>query len=117
LGYNAPMPAVGRILPEKTPRPLEGEEHERLWAVFIHNDDVTPMDFVVHILIAVFQLPSTNAAQVMYSAHLNGKAYIQTLPRTEALKRVGQARFAAGLRRFPLEFSMQADQGRMSSRT
>jgi ATP-dependent Clp protease adapter protein ClpS len=45
----------------------------------------------------------------MYSAHLNGKAYVQTLPRKEAQRRVGQARFSARLRGFPLEFSMEAE--------
>ena len=73
------------------------------------NDDYTPMDFVIHVLVTVFQLPSPNAVQVMYGAHTNGKAYVQTLPLDEARRRVGQARFAARLRGFPLEFSMKAD--------
>ena len=67
------------------------------------------MDFVVHVLTTIFQLPSPNAEQVMYAAHLNGKAYVQTLPRSEAQRRVGLARFAARLRGFPLEFSVEAE--------
>jgi len=103
------MPTSRRVLTQPTPGHLERPEQESPWAVFIHNDDVTPMDFVVHILITVFQLPRPNAEQVMYSAHLNGKAYVQTLPNSEARRRVGQARFAARLRSFPLEFTLEPE--------
>lgn len=103
------MPTGGQLLPEKTSGTRTRQDPERPWAVFIHNDDVTPMEFVVHILVSIFQLPSPNAAQVMYSAHLNGKAYVQTLPKSEARRRVGQACFAARLRGFPLEFSVEAE--------
>lgn len=103
------MPTSRPAQNEPAPRELEGQQQESPWAVFIHNDDVTPMDFVVHILITVFQLASLNAEQVMYSAHLNGRAYVQTLPRSEAGRRVGQARFAARLRSFPLEFSLEPE--------
>ena len=77
--------------------------------MFIHNDDVTPMEFVVHILVLVFELPTPNAIMVMQTAHLNGKAYVQSLPKSAARRRVGQARFAARLRGFPLEFSLAAE--------
>jgi ATP-dependent Clp protease adaptor protein ClpS len=103
------MPPSGPVQPEKTDSPFSREQDDGPWAVFIHNDDVTPMDFVVHILVTVFQLPTPNAAQVTYSAHLNGRAYVQTLPRLEASRRVGRARFAARLRGFPLEFSLEAE--------
>ncbi len=103
------MPSGGRIQPEPTPRPLEREEQERPWAVFIHNDDVTPMEFVVHILLLVFELPTPNAILVMQTAHLSGRAYVQSLPRNEACRRIGQGRFAARLRGFPLEFSLAAE--------
>lgn len=103
------MPTGGRVLPGPIPDQLAQEEPESPWAVFVHDDDVTPMDFVVHMLVTVFQLPTPNAEQVMYSAHLNGKAFVQSLPLTEARRRVGQARFAARLRGFPLEFSMKQE--------
>ena len=103
------MPTGGQVLPDKTSKTQPGQDLERLWAVFIHNDDVTPMEFVVHVLVTIFQLPSPNAAQVMFSAHLNGKAYVQTLPKSEARRRAGQARFAARLRGFPLEFSLESE--------
>ena len=44
-------------------------ELEPLYRVIIHNDDVTPMDFVVHILKTVFYLSNDKAAQIMFTAH------------------------------------------------
>jgi len=101
------MPIDERTTTRTLPRPLRREEAASPWAVFIYNDDVTPMDFVVHILTTIFQLPGPNAAQTMYTAHLNGKAFVGSYPRREAQRRIGQARFAARMRKFPLEFSLE----------
>ena len=93
------------------------QEHQRattegpLYRVIIHNDDVTPMDFVLHILVSIFNLTSAHALQVMYTAHYHGSAYVQTLPKTEAQKRVGLAQFSARLNGYPLEFSLQPESG------
>ncbi len=95
------------------PRKTEQEEGKGLEApyyrVIVHNDDVTPMDFVIHILITVFLVPELNAAHIMYAAHLNGEAYVQTLPKAEAKRRIDKAHFAARLRSYPLEFSMRPE--------
>ena len=77
--------------------------------MFVHNDETTPMDFVVHVLTTIFELPALNATHVMFSAHLNGSAYVCTLPRPEATRRVNRARFAARLRGFPLEFTVEEE--------
>ena len=66
-------------------------ELEPLYRVIIHNDDVTPMDFVVHILKTVFYLSNDKAAQIMFTAHYYGTAYVQTLAKSEAEKRIQRA--------------------------
>ena len=91
------------VIPETVPE----TELEPMYRVIIHNDDVTPMDFVIHILITVFNIPNTNAMNIMYTAHLNGEAYVQTLPKLEAQRRVSKARFAARLQSYPLDFSIK----------
>lgn len=97
----------------QVPRPVEKsgtrEVREPLYRVIIHNDDQTPMDFVVHVLASVFEIPEPNAGFIMYTAHLNGQAYVQTLPRPEAQRRISKARFSARLRGYPLEFSMEPE--------
>jgi ATP-dependent Clp protease adaptor protein ClpS len=85
-----------------------------LYRVTVHNDDVTPMDFVLNILISVFHLTGAHALQVMYTAHYHGSAYVQTLPKPEAQKRIGLAHFSARLNGYPLEFSIQPESGNRS---
>jgi ATP-dependent Clp protease adaptor protein ClpS len=82
---------------------------EPLYRVIIHNDDVTPMDFVVHVLTSIFVLNQPNAMEVMLIAHFRGAAYVQTLPKTEAEKRINKAHFAAGLEGYPLHFSLEPE--------
>jgi ATP-dependent Clp protease adaptor protein ClpS len=99
------------ILPEITilEEQEEQTELEPLYRVIIHNDDVTPMDFVVHVLKTCFYLANPKAAEIMMTAHFSGMAYVQTLPRSEAEKRINKAHFAAGLEGYPLHFSMEPE--------
>ena len=87
----------------------EETELEPLFRVIIHNDDVTPMDFVFHILKTIFYLSNPKAAEIMMTAHVYGTAYVQTLPKTEAEKRISKAHFAAGLEGYPLHFSLEPE--------
>ena len=82
---------------------------EPLYRVIIHNDDVTPMDFVVHVLTSIFYLGTDRAMDIMLMAHIKGTAYVQTLPKTEAEKRINKAHFAAGLEGYPLHFSIEPE--------
>lgn len=83
--------------------------YEPLYRVIIHNDDITPMDFVVHVLSNIFMLLPPDAVKVMYTAHYRGEAVVQILPRSEAEKRINKAHFAAGMEGYPLHFSMEAE--------
>jgi ATP-dependent Clp protease adaptor protein ClpS len=87
----------------------EETELEPLFKVIIHNDDVTPMDFVVHVLKTIFYLSNPRAEEVMFTAHFKGMAYVQTLAKSEAEKRISKAHFAAGLEGYPLHFSMEPE--------
>lgn len=83
--------------------------YEPLYRVIIHNDDVTPMEFVVHVLSHIFKLLPPDAVRVMYTAHYRGEAVVQILPKSEAENRINKAHFAAGLEGYPLHFSMEAE--------
>ena len=87
----------------------EEAELEPLYRVLIHNDHVTPMDFVVQTLTSIFYLPNDKAIDIMMTAHITGIAYVQTLPKSEAEKRINKAHFAAGLEGYPLHFSMERE--------
>jgi ATP-dependent Clp protease adaptor protein ClpS len=83
--------------------------YEPLFRVIIHNDDVTPMDFVVHVLRNIFMLLLPDAVEIMYTAHYREEAVVQILPRSEAENRINKAHFAAGLEGYPLHFSMEPE--------
>lgn len=84
-------------------------ELEPLYRIIIHNDDVTPMDFVVHMLTTIFYLGTPTAADIMLKAHITGTAYVQTVARSEAERRVNKAHFAAKLDGYPLQFSIEPE--------
>jgi len=84
-------------------------ELEPLYQVIIHNDDVTPMDFVVHILKTCFYLSNPQSAEIMLSAHVYGSAYVQTLAKSEAHKRVDRAHAQAHNAGYPLKFTLEPE--------
>ena len=88
---------------------IQDEEFEPMYRVIIHNDDITPMEFVVVILQRIFEQNPLQAEHVMLIAHLEGMAYVCTLPLPEAKKRVGKAHFAAQLEGYPLLFTIEPE--------
>ena len=80
-----------------------------MYRVLIHNDDVTPMDFVVDVLVRIFALGGWRAAKVMWEAHRTGVAHVVTEPLERAEFHVDQARPLAGGRGWPLSFSIEPE--------
>jgi ATP-dependent Clp protease adaptor protein ClpS len=97
------------IEPEIQAETEEREDWESLWRVIIHNDDSTPYDFVIDILLRIFGLDRPKAELVTWTAHTTGIAYVTSLPRKEAERRVGKAHFAASLEGYPLTFSIEPE--------
>lgn len=98
-----------QILPEIEIIEETETELEPLYRVIIHNDNVTPMDFVVHILKTVFYLANDRAAEIMFTAHYYGTAYVQTFAKSEAEKRISRAHFEANNAGYPLKFTMEPE--------
>jgi ATP-dependent Clp protease adaptor protein ClpS len=44
----------------------------RLWKCILHNDDFTTMEFVIHVLQAVFNRPPLEAHELMLQVHQRG---------------------------------------------
>ncbi|MGC3873987.1 ATP-dependent Clp protease adapter ClpS [Halomonas sp. GXIMD04776] len=56
-------------------RPADPElEEPPRFKVILHNDDFTPMEFVVEVLQTFFYMNSEKAVQVMLAVHTQGKA-------------------------------------------
>lgn len=103
-----PMSA-SQILPEIEIIEERETELEPLYRVVIHNDDVTPMDFVVQVLKTIFLLANDRAAEIMLTAHFYGTAYVQTLPQSEAERRIHRAHTEANNAGYPLKFTIQPE--------
>ncbi|MEK6750801.1 MAG: ATP-dependent Clp protease adaptor ClpS [Chloroflexota bacterium] len=98
-----------QIIPEIEIIEIVETELEPLYRIIIHNDNVTPMDFVVEVLKVIFFLSNDRAAEIMLVAHIKGSAYVQSLPRREAEKRIQHAHHAAGMEGYPLHFSTEPE--------
>lgn len=85
----------------------EDAELDPPYDVIIHNDDITPMDFVVLVLFHLFKLALPDAERVMLQAHTHGQAYVTTLSLEEAKYRVLQAHRAARAQSYPLTFTIE----------
>ncbi|MCL4409820.1 ATP-dependent Clp protease adapter ClpS [Aliidiomarina haloalkalitolerans] len=46
----------------------------RMYQVMLNNDDFTPMDFVIEVLVRFFRLDQEAATEVMLQVHHRGKA-------------------------------------------
>lgn len=97
------------IIPEIQILETTGTELEPLYRVVIYNDNVTPMDFVVHVLTNIFFLAIDKATDIMMTAHIKGNAYVQTLPQSEAESRVNKAHELARIENYPLHFTIEPE--------
>ena len=80
-----------------------------MYKVFVHNDDITPMDLVLRVLNGIFGLQRPHAVEVMLEAHNTGVAFVIALALEQAEFRVEQAHSLARGRGFPLTFTYEAE--------
>ena len=86
---------------------IEDVGDDDLWKVIIHNDDDTPMQFVIFVLVEIFKRPLIFAEGIMWEAHNNGMAVICSLPKNEAETKVRQAHFRARISGYPLKLTIE----------
>lgn len=89
--------------------PVSQTELEPPFRIFVHNDDITPFDFVIAVLRTVFELERGTALAVTTRAHYMGVAYVATLPHEEAKYRVGKAHSLARSAGYPLTFTIEPE--------
>jgi ATP-dependent Clp protease adaptor protein ClpS len=97
------------------PEILEGELSEtrdevtepRLYKVFIHNDDYTTKDFVVQLLVVIFNKSTEEATQIMWQAHHHGTALCGIYPFEVAETKVTVVTEAARENGFPLKLTIE----------
>ncbi len=79
------------------------------YRVIIHNDDYTPMDFVVHVLELFFYMNREKATQIMLAVHTNGKAVCGVFTRDIAETKAAQVNQYAREQQHPLLCEIEAE--------
>ncbi|SKA80288.1 ATP-dependent Clp protease adaptor protein ClpS [Paucidesulfovibrio gracilis DSM 16080] len=104
---------MGDFLAENDPRIGVKEELEvrepRKYKVLLLNDDYTTMDFVVEILIHVFNKSETEATLIMLAVHNEGKGVCGLYPAEIAETKVDTVHKLARQAGFPLKCSMEGE--------
>jgi ATP-dependent Clp protease adaptor protein ClpS len=92
----------GTQAPTKEPDVVVDVRVSPPWRVILHNDDVTTMDFVVHLLVTLFAKPQSEAVALMLVVHHAGFATVTVCPQERAELYVEQVRSLARAQGFPL---------------
>lgn len=107
--YSSTNPMVPTTKPVRQPDVDEKTRHAPMYRVLIHNDDVTPMDFVVAVLRSIFHKDVNSAMQIMLEAHHGNVALVAVLSLEEAEFRVDKAHAVARTAKFPLTFTYEPE--------
>lgn len=84
-------------------------DEPKMWKVILLNDDYTPMDFVVIILISIFNKTEPEAIELMNKVHEEGSAIIDVYPFDIAETKVKQVEVAAIKDSHPLRCVMEKE--------
>ena len=95
---------------------LQGEVQEKtrpkvrepkFYQVIMHNDDFTPMDFVVLLLEQIFHKEEPEAIRLMYTVHRSGKAAVGTYPYDIAVTKAQVGISMARAQGFPFRLTVE----------
>jgi len=74
-----------------------------MWKVVLINDDYTPRDFVVEILVSIFHKPPIEATRIMLEVHNKGRGMVGVYTYDIGRTKVAQVTALAREREFPLK--------------
>ncbi len=78
-----------------------------MWKVVLLNDDYTPRDFVVEILVSIFHKQPIEATKIMLDVHKKGRGMVGIYPYDIGRTKVAQVTQVAREREFPLKSIME----------
>ncbi|HET7233716.1 MAG TPA: ATP-dependent Clp protease adaptor ClpS [Longimicrobium sp.] len=81
----------------------------RLYRVLLHNDDFTPMEFVIEVLVRHFDKSPTEATRVMLQVHHLGVGVAGVYTRDEAETRIDRVTHDAESSGYPLLLTMEPE--------
>jgi ATP-dependent Clp protease adaptor protein ClpS len=81
----------------------------KLYKVLIHNDHYTTMEFVIEVLVTIFQKKAAEATKLMLDVHHKGAGLAGLYTLDIAKTKTNQANGLAKKRGFPLKTSYEAE--------
>ena len=104
MSINTPdfQKEIHEVIEEKTTEPP-------MYKVLLHNDDYTTKDFVVEILMAIFNKSIQEATSLMWHVHRNGSGICGIYPYEMAETKVNLVTLVARENGFPLKTSMEKE--------
>jgi ATP-dependent Clp protease adaptor protein ClpS len=103
LVAGRPARTDGAVRERPAPKTLE----PTLYRVVLLNDDYTTMEFVVHVLEAVFQKSPAEAYRIMMHVHLNGSGIAGVYPWEVAETKVDTVTSMARGAGYPLKAAVE----------
>jgi len=100
---------LGVAEPKTKTKPKPKLARPRVYKVLLHNDDYTPMEFVVLILREVFNKSDADAVNIMLHAHTHGMAVAGVYSFEIAETKVQQTMALADKAGFPLLCTMEPE--------
>jgi len=77
------------------------------YAVIIHNDDYTSMDFVVQVLVGVFKKQVVEATKIMFDVHKKGSGIAGRYSYDVGLTKINQTMDMCEENGFPLKLTLE----------
>jgi ATP-dependent Clp protease adaptor protein ClpS len=106
----------GKIIPGDLDSSLLTEERIKvkkpdMYRIVLLNDDYTPRDFVVWILMRVFYKTQQESSRIMLEAHTTGKSSIGVYTYDEATTKIEQVDKIAKQYEHPLQCILEVESG------
>ena len=78
-----------------------------VYKVYVYNDNYTPIDFVIKILVNIFHKDIKEAVKITFCAHNNGMSLCGVFPFEIAEIRIERAQNISSQLGYPLKFTIQ----------
>jgi ATP-dependent Clp protease adaptor protein ClpS len=79
------------------------------WAIVLHNDDLTPMEFVVSLLLIVFNMSNEMATAITLKVHTDGSGVAGLFSYEVAEQKLSEAHTVIKLSSMPLRVTMKEE--------
>lgn len=81
-----------------------------MYKVILHNDDYTPFELVIKVLVDVFKMNQSTAVKTMLHAHQNGLVVCGVYPKDVAETKTEEAKSLAKSYDYALHFSFEPEE-------